>query len=127
VADCTSKNETFGAGAPEPSDVADPYVIAVLGKAFHLIDAIAEQDGLTMSDLGAATGLNRPTTLRILKNLVTHEYAHRDQNGRYHLGVRLLQLGSAALANIDLRSTARPLLEALRNEVDETINLAFLA
>lgn len=100
------------------------YTIAVLAKAFDLLDAIAEMREPTLTELSDATGQSRPTTLRILSNLVARGYAQRDRDGRYSLGVRLMQLGGQAAAGIDLRSLARPALEELHREVQETINLA---
>src|SRR5688572_8075481 len=103
------------------------YAIAVLLKAFDLLDAIAELNKPTLSQLSDATGQNRPTTLRILSNLVTRGYAERDRDGRYRLGVKLLYLGGRAAASIDLRTIARPALEELHRTLEETINLAIPA
>ena len=100
------------------------YTIAVLNKAFDLLDAIAESPALTLSELSDVVGQNRPTTLRILANLVAREYAERDREGRYHLGLKLLHLGGIAAAGIDLRRLARPILEGLHARLQETINLA---
>lgn len=109
-------------GADEHDD--GRYTIAVLAKAFDLLDAIAEMRGSTLTELSDATGQSRPTTLRILSNLVARGYADRDRDGRYHLGVKLLQLGGQAAAGIDLRTIARPVLDELHRELQETINLA---
>jgi IclR family acetate operon transcriptional repressor len=100
------------------------YTIAVLVKAFDLLDAIADMREPTLTELSDATGQSRPTTLRILSNLVARGYADRDRDGRYRLGVKLLQLGGRAAAGIDLRTIARPVLDELHGELQETINLA---
>lgn len=44
--------------------------------------------------------------------------------GRYRLGVRLVQLGNAVLARLDVRNVARPHLEALVEDVGETATLS---
>jgi IclR family acetate operon transcriptional repressor len=108
--------------APAPAEAR--YTIAVLTKAFDLLDAIAELSAPILSELSDATGQNRPTTLRILSNLVARGYAERDREGRYRLSVKLLQLGSRAAAGIDLRTLARPVMEELHGDLQETINLA---
>ena len=123
VIKATRAKATPAAQAPDGSR----YTIAVLNKAFDLLDAIARMNTPTLSELSDATGQNRPTTLRILSNLVARGYANRDRDGRYHLGVKLLQLGSLAAAGIDLRTLARPVLEALHSDLQETINLAIPA
>ena len=113
-------------GASNGADGHDDgrYTIAVLAKAFDLLDAIATMRKPTLTELSDATGQSRSTTLRILSNLVARGYADRDRDGRYSLGVHLMQLGVQAAAGIDLRSLARPVLEGLHRELQETINLA---
>ena len=98
------------------------YAIAVLGKAFDLLDVLDAEEGLT--ELGARAGLNKVTALRILANLAEREYVERDADGRYHLGVRLLQLGMRKSAGLDLRTVARPALKRLHAASEETVNLA---
>jgi DNA-binding IclR family transcriptional regulator len=120
VIKATRLESTTAAQSPEEGR----YTIAVLAKAFDVLDAIADMSAPTLSELSDATAQNRPTTLRILSNLVARGYAERDREGRYRLGVKLLQLGSRAAAGIDLRTLARPVLEALHSDLRETINLA---
>jgi DNA-binding IclR family transcriptional regulator len=107
-----------------PSSDDGRYAIAVLGKAFDLLDAISNLNAPTLSELSDATGQSRPTTLRLLSNLVARGFAERDREGRYHLGLKLLQLGGRAAADLDLRTVSRPIMEGLHAEVNETVNLA---
>ena len=48
------------------------------------------------------------------------------QTGRYQLGLRLFELGSLAVGNFNVRERARPHLERLVYEVDETVHLCVL-
>lgn len=100
------------------------YPIAVLGKALDLLDALDGDGAPTLTELSAQTGINKATALRILANLEDRGYVERDGQGRYRLGVRLLQLGARISRGLDLRTVARPVLEALHQECDETVNLA---
>lgn len=100
------------------------YSIAVLGKAFDLLDALDSDGAPTLTELSARTAINKATALRILANLEERGFVERDEQGRYALGVRLLQLGARISAGLDLRTVARPVLQALHQEFDETINLA---
>jgi len=45
------------------------------------------------------------------------------EGSNYRLGIRLLQLGSRVASHQDLRREARPLMEALRDQIGETVNL----
>lgn len=99
------------------------YAIAVLGKAFDLLDALDDGGAATLTELSARTGIHKATALRILANLEEREFVERDGRGQYRLGVRLLQLGARISSELDLRTVARPVLQRLHQEFDETINL----
>ena len=49
---------------------------------------------------------------------------HVPETGRYRLGLRLIALGNAVLARLDLREVARPHLRALVEETGETATLS---
>ena len=111
-------------GPPTPQGHDGRYRIAVLVKALDVLDAIDAVDAPTLTDVSVRTGIHKATALRILANLEDRGYVDRDGHGRYRLGVRLLQLGARTSDGIDLRTVARPVLEALHGEFAETINLA---
>jgi IclR family acetate operon transcriptional repressor len=102
----------------------DRYSIAVLGKTLDVLEALEGEGQPTLTELSARAGIPKATTLRILANLESRNYVDRDIHGRYRLGLRLLQLGARATAGIDLRNVAQPVMEALRDEFEETVNLA---
>lgn len=113
-----------GNGTAAPGKPAGRYAIAVLGKAFDLIDLLDRRDGLTLTQISADSGMSKPTALRILANLEERGYVERDAAGRYHLGMRLLQLGTRITHELDLRTVAHPVLKQLNAECSETVNLA---
>ena len=90
-----------------------------------MLDALGEADGeIGTNELARRTGINASSVSRLLATLVDAGYAEPTANGRYRLGVRLLQLGSRALDGLDLRALARPALEALAAETGETATLS---
>ncbi len=98
--------------------------IQVIDRAAALLDALSRNDGsATLKILSAETGLHPSSAFRILSSLVEHGLIERDAKATYRLGYRLLQLGSRVHKRIDLYRDARPVLEALRDELHETVNL----
>jgi DNA-binding IclR family transcriptional regulator len=81
----------------------------------------AEPRGL--NDLASATGLPRATAYRLAVALETHGLARRTDDGRFALGLRLIGLGRSAAAGFPLAAIARPILEALRDETGESVQL----
>jgi DNA-binding IclR family transcriptional regulator len=80
-----------------------------------------------MVELQHASELNRTMTYRLLRALSETGYVTHDPvRKHYSLGLRLLQLGAAVADHLDIAAVARPLLAALREETQETINLGVL-
>ncbi len=105
-------------------DAADNNRIQVIDRAAGLLDAIARySEPVSLKVLSAETGLHASTAHRILASLIDNRFVEKDAGGRYRLGLRLLQLGVRLHSNIDLRSVARPVMEALRDRLGESVNL----
>jgi len=73
--------------------------------------------------LSAETGLHPSTAFRILGSLIEVGFVERDSAGHYFIGRKLAQLASSRRRSTDLREEALPILERLRDEIGETINL----
>lgn len=101
----------------------------ILARYARILDALAAvPDGMTLTELIAATGLPRGTLHRLLGSLNEVGYvARRDGRKVYGLGprlLRLLYLGTPAAA---VSVLARPLLHELSERFRETAYLARLA
>jgi DNA-binding IclR family transcriptional regulator len=98
--------------------------IQVLDRAVSLLEALERYpDPVALKVLAAEAGLHASTAFRILAALTTHGFVERLPGGQYTLGRRLLQLGSRLQPSLDLRQEARPVMERLRDDLGESINL----
>ena len=69
----------------------------------------------------------RSTAHRMLATLLSEGFVRQDPVTKtYGPGRRMLEVGLAALRNLDVRAAARPELEALRDELGETVHLVLL-
>jgi IclR family acetate operon transcriptional repressor len=100
--------------------------VAAVERAVAVLDALAADTAeLGTNELARRTGLGASTVSRLLATLAAAGLVeHVPASGRYRLGVRLVQLGTAALARLDLRGLARPQLEALVAATGETATLS---
>ena len=91
-----------------------------------MLEALADAGGeLGTNELARRTRVNASSVSRLLATLAAGGYVDHDEDtGRYRLGVRLLQLGNVVLAGLDVRTLARPHLEALVEETGETATLS---
>ncbi|MBN9622381.1 MAG: IclR family transcriptional regulator [Actinobacteria bacterium] len=107
--------------AKKPSREAS---VAVVGKAIALLDVLAGVREATTADLAERLGEPRSSVYRLLNTLsegnIVEPGAHR---GTYRLGLKLLQLGSAVVARLDVRLAALPVMERIHDETEETVFL----
>lgn len=88
-----------------------------------MLDALAAApDGLGTGEVARAVGTNASTASRLLGTLAEAGLVERGE--RWRLGLRLVELGDAVLARLDVRALARPVLEALVAETGETATLS---
>jgi DNA-binding IclR family transcriptional regulator len=103
------------------------YPIASVDNALTLLALFRERDRLRVSEAAAALGASRSTAHRLLAMLEYHRFAEQDPATRAYLpGPALIEVGLSALGRIDIRTLARPLLERLCDEVQETVHLVVL-
>src|SRR5512146_51555 len=76
----------------------DRYSIAVLDKAFEILELLQQRDeALSLDDIAGHTGIARTTAHRLLHNLARRGYVDKDtERYRYVLGFKLVELGNAA-------------------------------
>ena len=89
--------------------------------------AIANQKDISLVELAAQLQLHKSTAHRLLMILERHRMVEREpQSGRYRLGLRLFELGAVAIARFNIRDYARPHLERVLFETEETVHLCVL-
>jgi IclR family acetate operon transcriptional repressor len=100
--------------------------VAAVERAIVVLDALADDGAdLGTNEIARRTGLHASTVSRLLSTLDDAGLVeHVEDTGRYRLGIRLVQLGNAVLARLDLREVARPELRALVAETGETATLS---
>jgi len=99
--------------------------IQVIDRAAALLDALGRAGGAaSLKVLSADAELHPSTASRILGSLMAHGYVERAGTGKYKLGVRLLQLAAKVGTQLDVRRVAPPVMEWLRDQVGETVNLS---
>lgn len=80
---------------------------------------------LSLGQIAEATKMPKTTVHRILAALREIGFIEQDPHGNaYALGLRLFQLGSLVLANMDLHREAKPLVDHLTKVTQEAVHLA---
>ncbi len=88
----------------------------------------ARERDVSLADLADRVALPKSSVHRLLTTLVAHGFVDRDPaTRRYTLGIRLFELGSAAIHERGLHGAAQPQLEELSRATGETCHLAVLS
>jgi IclR family pca regulon transcriptional regulator len=104
----------------------DGDFVQSLERGLSVIRAFdADHPKLTLSEVAAATGLSRAAARRFLHTLVRLGYMHNN-NGRFSLRPRILELGYAYLSSLSLPEVAMPHLEELVEQVRESSSVSEL-
>ena len=108
-----------------PAQDAGAEGLKSLRKAIRVLECFSLQESrLALTDIARRAGMPLSTTHRILATL--REVSIVEQEGDrdlYRLGLKLLELGSMVLANLDVHREALPYIEELVRETGETVHL----
>src|SRR5215831_12064554 len=106
---------------------SSPYKVQVLDRVLSIIDELAKaRQDATLAELAEAVKLHKSTAHRLLSILERHRLVERDSQSRYRLGLRLFELGTIAMDHLNIRDRARPYLEWLSEQLNETVHLCTL-
>ncbi|MGW2703806.1 IclR family transcriptional regulator [Streptomyces sp. NPDC001340] len=97
---------------------AHERLLAVLAAFDHAHPA------LSLTDIGRRAGLSLSTAHRLVHALTAWGALERDDDGVYHVGLRLWELAALAPRGLALRQVALPYLEDLYEATHENVQLA---
>lgn len=100
--------------------------VGVLDKVMAILDLYDDRThSLEPAAAARATGMSTPTAYRLMKAMTEHGLLTAEGRS-YRLGLTLLHLGHLANHRLDIVTVARPHMEALRDRVNETVELQVL-
>ncbi|MEE6282894.1 IclR family transcriptional regulator [Georgenia sp. MJ170] len=112
--------------AAEVDAGATTYPIRAVDRVCDILDALADApDGSSLSVVAERTGLPKSSTFRYLTALEARHYVEREVDGMsYRLGLAFRPQNTRGVDR--LAALARPYLDALRDQFEETANLGIL-
>lgn len=114
------------AGSVANLDIKTTAGAQSVDRALNLLRlvAAAPAEGLRLSDLAEASGLDRATVHRLLSSLVGNALVDQDMvSKRYTLGLEFFALAAAASNRHDVSQVARASLRALAEQTGDTATL----
>ena len=96
-------------------------------RLLRILGCFAERDRWRLGELATALGLPGPSAHRLLNLCRPLGFVDQDVDGCYVPGPELYRLAGRLSAEAPLRRLAIPILESLRDEIQETVMLSVLA
>ena len=104
--------------------MADQSPVQSVERTFSVIELLCKNGESGITELSAASGLNKTTVFRLLSTLVSLGYAAKNPlTEKYRLTLKFLKLSAGTLSKLDIRRYARRHLEGLSAATGETVHL----
>ena len=118
-----STRQTSGKGSA--SAVADRGSLKSMHKLMAILDCFSPFDrSLTLNEIAARCDMPKTTVHRLVSSLREVKLLEQDrERDRYRMGIRLFELGSIVMGNLDIYREARPLVERLIGATGEGSHL----
>jgi len=108
-------------------DAAPSYLLGSVDNCLRLLVLVVERGRVRVAEAAEDLGVVPSTAHRLLATLRHNGFVVQDhRGGAYSPGPRLTELGLAALGGMSITAAARPVLERLREELEETVSLVVL-
>ncbi|AYO29631.1 IclR family transcriptional regulator [Biomaibacter acetigenes] len=105
----------------------DKAIIQSVDRALRILELFREESSLGLTQIAERMDLAKSTVYGLVATLETHHYLEQDpDNGKYRLGIRLLELGELFNQRLDLRREAVPIMRDLVEKYSETVQLSIL-
>ncbi|MEO3388428.1 IclR family transcriptional regulator [Mesorhizobium sp. CAU 1741] len=100
------------------------YTIAAVDRAMTVLEALGERSEQGVTDLSKTLGMTKSLVFRLLHTLEARGFVTRDPNtSTFSLGYRVGVLGERMGHHGSLVYAARPVMEKVRDQTSETVNL----
>ena len=97
-------------------------------KAVRILDLLKGHGSLSYTEILKMFPLPKGTLFKILLTLESEELIRRDQDsGKYELGMKLIEWGTGARSQLEIRKIALPFMQKLSEDIDCTIHLTVVS
>ncbi|MGG1600121.1 IclR family transcriptional regulator, partial [Paenibacillus naphthalenovorans] len=100
-------------------------IIQSVERALRILDLFDEyHKELKITEISSRMDLHKSTVHSLLKTLQEYHYIEQNpDNGKYRLGMKLLERSSRLVQSLDIRQAANPFLQKLSKTTGQTAHL----
>jgi DNA-binding IclR family transcriptional regulator len=106
----------------------DGVIVQSVARAINILEYFSgDNKELGISEIADKMQLSKSTIFGLVNTLNAYGYLEQNkENKKYHLGIKLFELGNIVEKRLDLRNEARPYCELLAKKYKFTVHLAAL-
>jgi IclR family acetate operon transcriptional repressor len=112
--------------AAAPGAFASRYTVNAVATALRIFGKVVEDGSTSLEGAAEAAGVSRSTAYRLLATLTSLGLLERIPGGGYMPGPQAFLWATRLLEQLDLKDLSTPILQRLREERGESVNLALL-
>lgn len=102
-------------------------VVHSVARAIQILSLLGDEPGLSVTQVSERLGIPKSSAHDLLSTLESERLVQREKDlNKYHLALRLFELGNLALGDFEVRKIAEPLIKRLNELLDETVHLTIL-
>jgi len=103
-------------------------IIQSVQRSLKILDLFDEQTiELKITDISERMGLHKSTVHSLLKTLQESNYIEQNpENGKYRLGMKLVERGNLVISTMDIRKVAKKYLLEIANKTGQTSHIGIL-
>ena len=106
------------------NDQTDNTIVRSLDRGMQILGALAEGDGISLSELSERAGQSSATTYRVLSTLQTRDIVQFEEHTQlWFIGAGAFRIGSVFLNRTNILQCSRPVMQNLMRLIGETANL----
>jgi DNA-binding IclR family transcriptional regulator len=105
----------------------DQYILSSVSNTLEILDLLNDYDKLSLAQICKLKNMNKASVFRMLYTLEKKRYVDKDGTGKYSLNIKFARFGTKLLDRQNILLIAKPYLETLRNEYNETTHLSILS
>lgn len=95
-----------------------------LDRFFKIIELLENDNNLKLQDISNMLNINKSTVYRFISVMLKYNLVKKnEENGKYSLGLRFLNIATKIIDSIDIRGIAHPYLTELEKITGEAIHL----
>jgi DNA-binding IclR family transcriptional regulator len=101
------------------------FFISSLAKGIKIMEVLSEHKALTVSEVAKQMDFNRAASHRFLATLRELGYVKKNEDNRYQLTYRILEMGMKVADQFEIIQEARKFMQQLSKGFNETVNLGY--